>query len=132
MITKGVSSVRSPVCNLKQFNATITHEAFTSAVVEEFRKEYQVDTKVNKFCRYLSGLNKSQLTFQCYVINDFDGAKDIEFIRRGMSELSVKHFLFPNCHCHDLMTTDMVLGIRADPRIHPYLAPNVFMGRRCT
>jgi len=54
MITKGVPSVRSPVCNLKQFGATITHEAFTSAVVEEFRKEYQINTKVNTFLRYLS------------------------------------------------------------------------------
>jgi lipoate---protein ligase len=47
MITKGVPSIRSPVSNLQQFGATITHEAFTSAVVKEFRKEFQINTKVN-------------------------------------------------------------------------------------
>jgi len=69
IITKGVSSVRSPVCNLEQFNATITHEGFTSAVVQEFRREYQIDTK-------------------CCVVEDLGGARDIEYIRKGMLELS--------------------------------------------
>ncbi|KAF8806143.1 Lipoyltransferase and lipoate-protein ligase [Phlegmacium glaucopus] len=75
MITKGVSSVRSPVCNLKQFGATITHEAYTSAVVEEFRKEYQINT-------------------ECCVVDDSGAAKSIEYIHRGMSELSTWEWAF--------------------------------------
>jgi lipoate-protein ligase A len=46
MITKGVASVRSPVCNLQQFRPTLTHDAFADAVVCEFRKEYGIDGPV--------------------------------------------------------------------------------------
>jgi len=75
IITKGVSSIRSPVCNLDQFDATITHEEFTSAVVQEFRKEYQIETK-------------------CCMVEDLGGARDIEYIRKGMSELSTWNWTF--------------------------------------
>lgn len=46
MITKGVASVRSPVCNLQQFSPTIVHELFTDAVVSEFQKEYGISAPV--------------------------------------------------------------------------------------
>jgi len=46
MITKGVASVRSPVCNLQEFSREITHDTFTNAVVQEFRTEYGIDTAV--------------------------------------------------------------------------------------
>jgi lipoate---protein ligase len=46
MITKGVASVRSPVCNLQQFNCEITHDSFTNAIVREFKNEYGIDTPV--------------------------------------------------------------------------------------
>ncbi|KAJ3549029.1 hypothetical protein NMY22_g1026 [Coprinellus aureogranulatus] len=46
MITKGVASVRSPVCNLQQFNQDVTHEAFTDAVVAQFKKDYAIDEEV--------------------------------------------------------------------------------------
>ncbi|KAJ7228162.1 hypothetical protein GGX14DRAFT_486508 [Mycena pura] len=42
MVTAGVASVRSPVCNLQQFNHRVEHSVFTSAVVDEFRKEYHL------------------------------------------------------------------------------------------
>ncbi|KAK1220717.1 hypothetical protein PQX77_016543 [Marasmius sp. AFHP31] len=42
METRGVASVRSPVCNLRQFSPDISHNAFVDAVVKEFRKEYDV------------------------------------------------------------------------------------------
>ncbi|KAI6034954.1 hypothetical protein F5J12DRAFT_710523 [Pisolithus orientalis] len=42
MNTKGVESVRSPVCNLVESNPRITHEAFVEAVTTSFRKEYDV------------------------------------------------------------------------------------------
>jgi lipoate-protein ligase A len=46
MITKGVASIRSPVCNLQQFSCEITHDTFTNAVVREFQKEYEIGTPV--------------------------------------------------------------------------------------
>jgi len=75
IITKGVSSIRSPVCNLEQFDASITHEGFTSAVIQEFRKKYQIDS-------------------QCCMVGDLGGARDIEYIRKGMSELSMWDWRF--------------------------------------
>ncbi|KAJ8087136.1 hypothetical protein PM082_005964 [Marasmius tenuissimus] len=42
METRGVASVRSPVCNLRQFSPDISHNTFVDAVVKEFRKEYDV------------------------------------------------------------------------------------------
>lgn len=41
METKGVASVRSPVCNLQQFNPQTSHDMFTDAVVQEFRDTYE-------------------------------------------------------------------------------------------
>lgn len=46
MVTKGVASVRSPVCNLQQSDSKITHRAFTEAVVNEFKKEYATEEEV--------------------------------------------------------------------------------------
>ncbi|KAL4065143.1 hypothetical protein V8B97DRAFT_1867378 [Scleroderma yunnanense] len=43
MHTKGVASVRSPVCNLVGTNPYLTHEAFVKAVIHSFREEYGVD-----------------------------------------------------------------------------------------
>ncbi|KAI6135141.1 hypothetical protein EV401DRAFT_1902886 [Pisolithus croceorrhizus] len=42
MYTRGVESVRSPVCNLVESNPRITHEAFVEAVITSFREEYDV------------------------------------------------------------------------------------------
>ncbi|KIM54037.1 hypothetical protein SCLCIDRAFT_1222336 [Scleroderma citrinum Foug A] len=43
MHTKGVASVRSPVCNLVGSNPGLMHEAFVEAVIRSFREEYGVD-----------------------------------------------------------------------------------------
>ncbi|KAK7062250.1 Lipoyltransferase and lipoate-protein ligase [Favolaschia claudopus] len=43
MVTAGVASVRSPVCNLQQTNPRIENPVFMSAMVDEFRSEYAVD-----------------------------------------------------------------------------------------
>lgn len=43
MITKGVASVRSPVCNLQQHDASVSHERFVRAVELAFRGEYDID-----------------------------------------------------------------------------------------
>ncbi|KAF9006758.1 hypothetical protein BDQ17DRAFT_1352343 [Cyathus striatus] len=68
MITKGVASVRSPVCNLQQFSSSITHGLFCNAVIAEFRNEYGVDDEV------------------CFV-GDTDDVRNIDYIRKGMLEL---------------------------------------------
>ncbi|EIN10496.1 Lipoyltransferase and lipoate-protein ligase [Punctularia strigosozonata HHB-11173 SS5] len=43
MVTKGVASVRSPVCNLSQFKPSIDHSMFVNAVIKSFRGEYDID-----------------------------------------------------------------------------------------
>lgn len=68
MVTKGVASVRSPVCNLQQYDTNVTHEAFTAAVVNEFQKEY--------------GVNE-----QPCIVHETDDVKNVEYIRKGMAEL---------------------------------------------
>ncbi|PFH50145.1 hypothetical protein AMATHDRAFT_121908, partial [Amanita thiersii Skay4041] len=71
MVTKGVASVRSPVCNLQRFDSTITHDKFVNAVIDEFRREYSVDEEP-----------------KCVVVNEDDETvRDIEYIRKGMDEL---------------------------------------------
>ncbi|KAG6919734.1 hypothetical protein DXG01_001568 [Tephrocybe rancida] len=71
MITKGVASVRSPVCNLRQFSRDITHDSFTNAVIDEFRKEYNIST----------------LALQAQVVDETDDLKKIDYIQKGMEEL---------------------------------------------
>ncbi|KII94603.1 hypothetical protein PLICRDRAFT_33404 [Plicaturopsis crispa FD-325 SS-3] len=68
MITKGVASVRSPVCNLRRFSATVNHDAFTKAVIDAFREEY--------------GIHE-----QTCVVSENEDTKGIEYIRAGMAEL---------------------------------------------
>ncbi|KAK7060237.1 hypothetical protein VNI00_001002 [Paramarasmius palmivorus] len=67
METKGVASVRSPVCNLQQFDSSVTHERFVDAVVREFSLEYGIAEEPQ-------------------IINH-DQWQDVEYIRKGMEEL---------------------------------------------
>ena len=46
METRGVASVRSPVCNLQQQYEHVKHESFVEAVVDAFREEYDVHEEV--------------------------------------------------------------------------------------
>jgi lipoate-protein ligase A len=55
MISRGVQSVRSPVCNLRQFNPDVDHLSFTNAVVKEFRGEYGIDEEVRAFALFNGG-----------------------------------------------------------------------------
>lgn len=43
MVTKGVASVRSPVCNLQAHSSDITHDKFVRTVELAFREEYDID-----------------------------------------------------------------------------------------
>ncbi|KAI0650428.1 Lipoyltransferase and lipoate-protein ligase [Trametes meyenii] len=75
METRGVASVRSPVCNLQQYHARVNHDTFVKAVVEAFREEYGVDEEV-------------------HIVRDDNGSKDIEYIRHGMNELRTWDWAF--------------------------------------
>ncbi|KAI0677240.1 Lipoyltransferase and lipoate-protein ligase [Trametes maxima] len=75
METRGVASVRSPVCNLQQYHARVNHNMFVKAVVEAFCEEYGTDEGV-------------------HIVRDGDGSKDIEYIRRGMGELKTWDWAF--------------------------------------
>ena len=63
METRGVASVRSPVCNLRQHHANVTHDEFVDAVVKAFRTEYDVHEEVSEAFSTLHRLltNTSQL-----------------------------------------------------------------------
>jgi len=71
MVTKGVPSVPSPVCNLCKFDASVTHEAFTDAVVGEFRSEYRI----------------SDDDPRCVVSGDEEALTSIDYMSKGMAEL---------------------------------------------
>jgi lipoate-protein ligase A len=49
MKTKGVASIRSPVCNLRHWSPDLTHGSFVDAVVAEFKTQYGIDDEVNPF-----------------------------------------------------------------------------------
>ncbi|EKM79994.1 hypothetical protein AGABI1DRAFT_72757 [Agaricus bisporus var. burnettii JB137-S8] len=68
MISKGVASVRSPVCNLRQFNTHVDHLSFSNAVVNEFRREYGIDEKIVE-------------------ISESEEWLSLPYIKQGMSEL---------------------------------------------
>ncbi|KAI0773387.1 Lipoyltransferase and lipoate-protein ligase [Irpex lacteus] len=68
MDTKGVASVRSPVCNLRQFNPSVGHDNFVEAVVEAFREEYGIHEQVQE-------------------VEETAQTTDIEYIRSGIEEL---------------------------------------------
>ncbi|KAH9943166.1 Lipoyltransferase and lipoate-protein ligase [Epithele typhae] len=75
METRGIASVRSPVCNLQQHGAQVSHEEFVNAVVNAFREEYGVVEKV-------------------HAVDDTGGAQNIEYIRKGMAELKTWDWAF--------------------------------------
>jgi hypothetical protein len=52
MVTAGVASVRSPVCNLQQTSPHVEHDVFMNAVVDEFRREYALDETDDPVCTY--------------------------------------------------------------------------------
>ncbi|TFK66215.1 Lipoyltransferase and lipoate-protein ligase [Pluteus cervinus] len=68
MVTRGVASVRSPVCNLQQHNPNVTHETFTQSVIRAFQEEYQVNT-------------------QPCTITESEGLLNLDYIKKGMLEL---------------------------------------------
>ncbi|KAI0774574.1 Lipoyltransferase and lipoate-protein ligase [Fomes fomentarius] len=74
METRGVASVRSPVCNLRQHDANVRHEEFVEAVVDAFRQEYGVREEV-------------------HTIRSED-MRNVDYIRRGMNELKTWDWTF--------------------------------------
>jgi lipoate-protein ligase A len=73
METKGVASVRSPVCNLRQASEAVTHESFVEHVIKEFRREYDLaeDTPIQH-------------------IDETPEMAGMEYFRKGIQELQVK------------------------------------------
>ncbi|KAJ3508136.1 hypothetical protein NLJ89_g5919 [Agrocybe chaxingu] len=74
IVTKGVESVRSPVCNLHQYKS-ITHEDFTAAIITEFRKDYGI---VSDTC----------------LVQDTGAVRNIGYICQGISELTTWDWLY--------------------------------------
>ncbi|KAJ6615624.1 hypothetical protein B0H10DRAFT_57219 [Mycena sp. CBHHK59/15] len=76
MVTAGVASVRSPVCNLQQFSADIEHTVFSRAVVREFRKQYDVNEAADPI----------------QIVGESWGG--IPYIQSGMAELQTWDWLY--------------------------------------
>ena len=90
METRGVASVRSPVCNLRQRYGDVTHEGFVRAVVDAFREEYGVREEVRS-CAFFSdgGTPLTCFRMQVHDVEDSAATRSIDHVRRGMEELKV-------------------------------------------
>ncbi|KAI0329528.1 Lipoyltransferase and lipoate-protein ligase [Cubamyces sp. BRFM 1775] len=75
METRGVASVRSPVCNLQQYDAGVSHEKFLEAVINAYRQEYGVREEP-------------------HIVHDADGYCEIPYIREGMEVLKTWDWAF--------------------------------------
>ncbi|KAF9644504.1 Lipoyltransferase and lipoate-protein ligase [Thelephora ganbajun] len=75
MQTKGVASVRSPVCNLRQHKPDISHEDFVYAVVREFQDHYNIRETIKW-------------------VDEGSDCEGIEEIRKGMHELTTWDWAF--------------------------------------
>lgn len=93
MVTKGVASVRSPVCNLQQFGSQISHDAFSNAVIDAFREEYGVDQEV---CVHqtISSLIICSKVWQPFHVEENEETRRVDYIRDGMAELPVSYQAF--------------------------------------
>ena len=90
METRGVASVRSPVCNLQQQYGHVKHESFVEAVVDAFREEYDVHEEVRLAILQFATFGTTDMdATQVQVVNDSDGTRHIEYIQHGMKELKV-------------------------------------------
>ncbi|KAK0461616.1 uncharacterized protein EV420DRAFT_1761852 [Desarmillaria tabescens] len=69
MLTKGVASVPSPVCNLRQHDTNISHEQFCEAAISEFRRAYDVNEEVQH-------------------ISETTDLVDLDDVHKGVTELS--------------------------------------------
>ncbi|KAJ7265484.1 hypothetical protein B0H12DRAFT_1262296 [Mycena haematopus] len=76
MVTAGVASVRSPVCNLQQTTPHVEHAGFMSAVVDEFRREYALDATDDP-TQYVD-----------------ESARALPYIQNGITELKACSMLF--------------------------------------
>lgn len=87
MITKGVASVRSPVCNIQQSYMNVNHASFAAAVVSEFRKEYKISEEVSIAIFHIQ--NRLLAYLQVVEIDESDSLLSIDYIKNGMNELPV-------------------------------------------
>ncbi|KAK0491530.1 hypothetical protein IW261DRAFT_1438210, partial [Armillaria novae-zelandiae] len=69
MLTKGVASVPSPVCNLRQHDVNISHEQFCEAAISEFRRVYDINEEVQR-------------------ISENTDLVDLDDVHKGVTELS--------------------------------------------
>lgn len=104
IVTKGVASVRSPVCNLQKYSTSTTHETFTFAVAAEFRKEYGVTSEVRSiFPKFMNAGSTHSVYIQPCIFTEGMGST-IEYIRSEMEELKVRR-QYQYCS-HDSLTVD--------------------------
>lgn len=90
MITKGVASVPSPVCNLQQYKPDVSHEDFVSAVVHEFQNNYNIRESVRKHWHDVAR-SVSHYFSQIQWIDEPTNSEGEEDIQKGMSELAVSN-----------------------------------------
>ncbi|KAF7352307.1 Lipoyltransferase and lipoate-protein ligase [Mycena venus] len=88
MITKGVASVRSPVCNLQQTSPHIGHDVFVNAVVDEFQREYGLDKADNR-TQYVDDSARTLLS-----LDDDGSGRTLEYVDNGVAELKSWDWLY--------------------------------------
>ncbi|KAI0689233.1 Lipoyltransferase and lipoate-protein ligase [Cytidiella melzeri] len=86
METKGVASVRSPVCNLQQYNPTVTHEDFVEAAVKAFREEYGNEEDVSAVGSS-AVYQRMYSMVQVQEVEETEQTAGIEYIRNGIEEI---------------------------------------------
>jgi lipoate-protein ligase A len=86
LISKGVSSVRSPVCNLDKHRPGLTHEDFVDAFASEFRATYNVSG--DEPVRHSTFLLSCNLRYvQIRTIHENEETLSVEHVKKGMEEL---------------------------------------------
>lgn len=91
MISKGVSSVRSPVCNLNQVKPGVTHDEFVQSVIKEFSAEFSTDNKVGTLVPSLSRYHFLSFCLQVHEVDMTEELCSVDYIQRGMRELQVRN-----------------------------------------
>ena len=92
MHTKGVASVRSPVRNLVQSSASVTHEAFVQAVIQSFREEYAIDQEVSRLSLNLDNHMCDESILACIYSSRVSFTR-----RRNILRMSTLKLACPSC-----------------------------------
>jgi len=133
MITKGVASVRSPVCNLQQSQPEASHERFTQSVIEAFSKAYGIKEQVA--LESLWSLLELMLTVSCYslvsLVQMWRNITPYRIFRMGLQSFPCVPQRCSELFRADRFASDMGMGLRPNAGVHLYNRPILQLGTCC-